>query len=617
MEINDYPPANAVKSNEARDCPIIRCEECHEIPKINFKMDKRQIQLKCEKEGKTKEIPFENFFESLKKYEDINCCEFCKDKNLSQKYYLCKTCSNKILCEKCYNEHSNKDDVIKFNIDSTCKIHYYPYESYCPMCKENKCSYCSIDHDESHEKDEILLKKKLFKKNKIEAFKKKINTIQNNKDNIEKKINIIVKELEEKIEFINNLKKKFFECLNMKLQFVELIMNNYEKKLENYDVNYFIINNLESQMKFNLLELNVNKNDSLDKKLENVASYLQKNLNSQFNLDNKEESDNIQEPEKIWDNDITSIEFVKIKEFDYDVIGFLDFNKYLFAFYSYNSIYFISKNDYKTIFQLKEYGIEEIKICKKISDEKLLILTTKEIIIIDIIDNNDYKIYKRIDFQNNIYDFNSNLNLLYLNYQNQYNNYYKYKFSIKLLSYPDYNKAKNSFTGETNNCCENDRLQFINNNQFFHFSFNSLNLYKIEDNKFSNISVEINIEPQNVSIIELTDEFYCLNDKRKILLLNKNDLHLAKTINLNSNNLGMLKISDKIISIFSSSTYKLISNNYDILSNGIKWERKETKNLLKETINNFYQSKNYILFMKEGDYDDNGKSFLFEIKTKK
>ena len=61
----------------------------------------------------------------------------------------------------------------------------------------------------------------MFKKNKIEAFKKKINTIQNNKDNIEKKINIIVKELEEKIEFINNLKKKFFECLNMKLQFVE------------------------------------------------------------------------------------------------------------------------------------------------------------------------------------------------------------------------------------------------------------------------------------------------------------------------------------------------------------------------------------------------------------
>ena len=233
----DFPPANAIKPNDFKDFPIIRCENCHEIPIMDLNIDKREIELKCEKEGKMENIPFENFFQTIKKYEDLNCCEFCKGKNPSQKYYLCKTCSNKILCENCFSEHDKNDDVIKFEIDSTCKKHYHPFESYCPVCKENKCSYCSIDHDESHEKNEILLKKILLKKNKIEGLKNTIKKIKNDKDKIEQKINLVIKELEEKLLFINNLKKKFFECLSMKIQFVELILNNYEKKLENYNIN--------------------------------------------------------------------------------------------------------------------------------------------------------------------------------------------------------------------------------------------------------------------------------------------------------------------------------------------------------------------------------------------
>ena len=55
-EINDYPPANSIKLNDEKNYPIVRCEECYEIPSINFKMDKNEIQIKCEKERKTKEI---------------------------------------------------------------------------------------------------------------------------------------------------------------------------------------------------------------------------------------------------------------------------------------------------------------------------------------------------------------------------------------------------------------------------------------------------------------------------------------------------------------------------------------------------------------------------------
>ena len=44
------------------------------------------------------------------------------------------------------------------------------------------------------------------------------------------------------IEDFGILKKEFFECFNIKLKFIELILDNYENKLKNFEINYFIIN---------------------------------------------------------------------------------------------------------------------------------------------------------------------------------------------------------------------------------------------------------------------------------------------------------------------------------------------------------------------------------------
>ena len=60
-EVFDYRPINATNENEEIDYPIIRCEDCHEVLSIDFKMDKKQIILKCEKKGKTKNIEFKQF----------------------------------------------------------------------------------------------------------------------------------------------------------------------------------------------------------------------------------------------------------------------------------------------------------------------------------------------------------------------------------------------------------------------------------------------------------------------------------------------------------------------------------------------------------------------------
>ena len=126
-------------------------------------------------------------------------------------------------------------------------------------------------------------------------------------------------------------------------------------------------------------------------------------------------------------------------------------------------------------------------------------------------------------------------------------------------------------------------------------------------------SLKIDIDSQNVSIIELNSEYYCLNDERKILLLNKKNLDIAKTISLDSNNLGFLKISENLISIFVNDyeSLKLFSNNYTISNNGIKWNLSQTKSLINKTFNSFCYDNNYILFMnKDG-------CTLFEIKAKK
>ena len=613
-EVNDYPPANAIEEKEKKDYPILRCEDCREILRINLKLDKKEVQLKCEKEGKTRDIPFENFFTEIKKYEEINCCEFCKNTNTSQNYYLCKTCSNKILCENCFEEHNKKDDVIKFKIDSTCKKHYYPYESYCPICKENKCSYCSIDHDESHEKEELFLKKKLFKKNKLDEFKNTIMKIKEEKNRIELKINSVTKELEEKIKMLNELKIGFFESLNMKLKFVELVLDNYEKKIKDLDVNFAIINNLEKQINFNLTKLDLNYNDSLDKKIGTISNFLNKNLNSHFNFDYNESKERNQQKDNIWGDEVSDVYFEKICECKYDLKGILDLNKYLLSFYSSNSIYIISKANFNITFIIKEFGLEDIQICKKIDDDKILIHTSQNIAIIKILNSNDYMLTQKIDFSYEVIDFNSSFDLLYLKYD--YDKYHYTKgFSIELLLFPNYKQVNFSFYVKKTKSRIDERVKFLEKNIFLILTSENLASFIIKNNIcYLQKKIKISINYKNALIDVLNNEFFYINDGQNILLLNKSNLVLTKTINLNMNNLGILKITDRLVTIFASNQNNFVALNCDILSNGIKWNVTKTINLLNNTVDKVFQNKNFILCR----CNNYGKYFcvLFEIQTK-
>ena len=596
QDSNNCPPAIIQK-----EYPIIRCEDCHDILTVSFDISQREILLKCEKEEKTKNIPFEEFFETIEKYENINCCQFCKNKKPSENYYLCKTCSNKILCSNCFKEHNKEDDIIKFKIDSSCKKHCNTYEYYCPICKENKCSYCSIDHDEEHEKKEILLKNKLFKNKKLVEFKNKIKEILTIKDKIENTIDSVIKELDEKITFIKNLKNKFFESLKMQLKFTDLVLQNYEKKLIDFDINYFLINNLENQTNIDLNELNFSSNDSLEKKIEKLTSYMKENLENQFKSNYNDLNNNKINNEN---DDIIDVDYNFKKEFDFEVKDILDFNQYLLALAQEQSIIFISKNNFEKKFEIVEKVLENIKLLRKIDEENILVFTSNNYIIIKIIQNCDYNIIQKYNFNNSYpYDFRANLDLLYITKQIKKHKRDIYEiFYLNLSSFPDYNKKNFYLSMESYNF---KKLQFINNNFIFCLANNYIGLYKISHNKFSLVNeIEIDLDSSDCEIIDLNC-FYCLNDHKKILLLNKNNLNISKTIKIKSNILGFIKFSNKIVSLFLNEE-NLSYQNYDILFDGTKWNLNKEKIIYNEKFTNWYQSNNFIIFSK-GFYGDKKK----------
>ena len=123
-------------------------------------------------------------------------------------------------------------------------------------------------------------------------------------------------------------------------------------------------------------------------------------------------------------------------------------------------------------------------------------------------------------------------------------------------------------------------------------------------------SINLDYDYNYARIIDLNENFYCLNDGNKILLLNKNNLTLSKTISINNNNLGLFKISDNNIIIFESNNKKLILNNYNISMGGLNWNKKESKNILNEEAYSIKKSNNYF-FCKT-----NRACILFEAKTK-
>jgi len=622
-EAIDYPPANIVNNpNKINDIngheneyPIIRCENCKEILLMSLDLDKNEILLSCEKDRSNKRISLNNFFDNINKYKDFNCCQLCKEKNLSQKYYLCKTCSNKIICKKCYEKHNKDDNIENLNkIDSLCRKHFNQIESFCDICKEHKCSYCIPEHEEEHKNKEYLIRDKLFKKNKLDAFTNNLKNISEIKQNIEKQINDVINEFKKKIELLNDLKDKFFEKLNMKIKFTNLVYQNYLQKFKNIDINYYLIKNLENQIDFNLQDLKMSNEIKLENRVEQIIAYLNSNINNHFN--NKFENNFYEEGNyNINEININAIDVnYKIeRQFDFkNIIGFIDFNEDLHAIYNLSKITFISKNDNAIKFEINEKDLYPIKSCQKNEDNKILVLTNKYLVFIRILENSDYIILNKYSLSFYKYEFNSSLSLLYSSDS--------YSGKIYISLFPNYKEGKKLL----DYYCYIEKFQFVKDNLFFIFEQNKISSYLIKNDKaeFLNSTDQINIDKVYSEIIDLNNSFYLVNNKDEIYILNKNNLNVNKTININldkyeyfysTSNTSLFKITDKIIIlfIFDNEGGFVDFQIYQISMSGIKWELKKEENILRNAIKTLKRFNNKLLFL--GD----DKSFLIKITINK
>ena len=225
-----------IKNLTGNDIP--RCVECNLISslKLNYKDNKPMINYECEN-GHKGNILLEEYMNKYNKYSLFK--EKCGECNKNQKevkddFFYCFKCK-KCLCSSCMINHSIIDNHNIINIlryDSFCKIHSNTFCFYCVKCKINLCIYCKPKHN-SHDLIDLTelnyseeSKKKL--KEEIKNIEKKVQNLDEIKNNIILQIEQLKKSSEYEIKFINIL----------------LFTYQYEENYHN--LNFNIIQNLKN-----------------------------------------------------------------------------------------------------------------------------------------------------------------------------------------------------------------------------------------------------------------------------------------------------------------------------------------------------------------------------------
>ena len=547
---------------------------------ISYELNKNEVKIFCPNEKQETKISIEDFFGSLEKLKKINICENCvKDSIIEtkiKKIYICNSCSNKKLCKKCFENHNLKHDINKIDkYDSTCQKHLSQYYGYCSDCKENICMFCQDENHKNH--SIILLSKILIPKNQLENLKNNIQNSQKIRSDIEEKINNLIKELKEKEEQLKSLMEKFTKLLDVKIKFIEIFLHNYENKIEEIDLNYQTIFNLQKEINFKVPNLSFYENEKLAQKIEKSFDFFEKNKNFNNYLNNlnyKVENN---------DNKLKVLSIVKTKK-NLVIKGFTEVNKNCIAFSSYSEIY-LYDNNFNELFTIKEFKDNIYKL-GKIEDNKIIGISQNSIIVFNIINNNDYIIEN---------SFKSPSNKLF--YFNNYIFYYNYgRFYYK--NYPYYQTFNLSFV--TNHDYLN--LNFLDNISFFAIDSYILDYYIYSNNTYYKISSTSNIKLNaNSSIFEVNQKYYAINYLNIIYLLNKEKLNLVKTIDLNIRcEYSFFFNEDKnkftLFHCLSNSYNSFNALSLNVLNDGIKWEEGKN-NFIKEGTCSFIQKYNGFYFI--------------------
>ena len=225
---------------------IHRCPKCYTIPFIsieNINDDVPMLNFKCLNGHEINMNLKKLYLDNLK--NDLMKCNNCNESDISKLFY-CIKCFQ-FYCEK--EEHSLKEGhnfLLPFKqMDSSC---YEPEHNknhislFCKTHNKNICYYCKYDIHEGDSIEDL----KLIKRNEIDNFKNKINNIKNNFNKFLNELNLFISNLDTLIKELKEEFEKFKENNTLKLSLIYDLINIYEFKKKENDLNYQIIENIRN-----------------------------------------------------------------------------------------------------------------------------------------------------------------------------------------------------------------------------------------------------------------------------------------------------------------------------------------------------------------------------------
>ena len=287
-----------------------------------------------------------------------------------QEFYYCNDCKA-YFCEKDKIAHQKIDEKLHNlinlkNIDNFCNEHLNAISEYCQDCYKNICKKCTSHA--GHKR--ISLNKIIIGDNKIMEYKQQLNKLKIDYNNFYDKCDKTIREVLDYIENFNENLIKFKNVNDYSFNICEDLLNSYQYLKNRNSLNYEIIENIDSVLKFNDIKFNMDKNFNCLARLIYINNIIKLEYNTLFRLNKNFINYDLQiteEEEKLIrrKNMNNNLEYKKIidKRFEDTYYGYFEYdpdgNEYI---YKINGFGIKINKNYKYIGEFKNgkvhgYGV--------------------------------------------------------------------------------------------------------------------------------------------------------------------------------------------------------------------------------------------------------------------
>ena len=307
---------------------IVKCPECSEITGFRIDFEKFLISVECKNGHNKVNMPYDDFYKNYIKPSQVywcNCNKCFKLIHNENTNYKCKTC-NKLFCSNCINNHkqeTNHNSVIKFYQDyQLCQKHNKKYSFFCVICKINLCDKCNKTH-KNHSTKSIL---------DLIPNKEKENSVKNNSEEFNKKIEETISIINEYRDEINRRYRKIDGFLYFMKNINKYLLNNFNFNCYdyyNFDNFNYLYNSLKNE---EIFDTNKYKNYLLN--IDNKEIKIEENQNNILYKNEKDNSyiTNLSKLEYLKDNIFyvfdKSLNFYAYENFSFKPIFNFDLSKF-------------------------------------------------------------------------------------------------------------------------------------------------------------------------------------------------------------------------------------------------------------------------------------------------